>query len=51
LRERFAEAADDERGSLATDLASAGADHVVLSTDGDWMRPLAAFLLRREHRR
>jgi uncharacterized protein (DUF58 family) len=46
LRERFAQAADDERRALVAMLASAGVRHVPLSTDGDWLRPLAAFLRR-----
>jgi uncharacterized protein (DUF58 family) len=49
LRERFAVAAADERRALVTTLARAGVRHVALSTDGDWLRPLAAFL-RRERR-
>jgi uncharacterized protein (DUF58 family) len=46
LRERFAVAAAAERTNLQTDLASAGVAHVALSTEGDWLRPLAAFLRR-----
>ena len=46
LRERFAVAAADERRSLAASLATAGVGHVALSTEGDWLRPLAAFLRR-----
>jgi uncharacterized protein (DUF58 family) len=49
LRRRFAEAAAVERAAVARDLASAGVAHAVLSTDGDWLRDLAAFL--RRHRR
>jgi uncharacterized protein (DUF58 family) len=48
LRARFAAAAADERAGLARTLASAGVRHLVLSTSGDWLRPLAAFLRRRE---
>jgi len=48
LRERFAEAADEERRRLVTMLASVGVPHVALSTEGDWFRPLAAFLGRRD---
>lgn len=47
LRERFAAAAADERRSLVAALAAAGVRHVALSTEGDWLRPLAAFLRRR----
>jgi uncharacterized protein (DUF58 family) len=46
LRERFAVAAAAERPNLQIGLASAGVAHVPLSTDGDWLRPLAAFLRR-----
>jgi uncharacterized protein (DUF58 family) len=48
LRERFAAAAATERRALVAALASAGVRHVALSTEGDWLRPLAAFLRRRE---
>jgi len=48
LRERFAAAAAIERRALVAALASAGVRHVPLSTEGDWLRPLAAFLRRKE---
>ena len=44
LRARFATAAAEERRGLARTLASLGVRHVVLSTSGDWLRPLALFL-------
>jgi uncharacterized protein (DUF58 family) len=47
LRRRFAAAAADERKSLARAFSSAGVAHVVLSTSGDWLRPLAGFLRQR----
>jgi uncharacterized protein (DUF58 family) len=50
LRERFAAAAADERRSLVGVLTSAGVRHVALSTEGDWLRPLAAFLRRGDRR-
>jgi uncharacterized protein (DUF58 family) len=46
LRERFAAAAAEERREVARTLMRAGARHVVLSTSGDWLRQLAAFLKR-----
>jgi uncharacterized protein (DUF58 family) len=46
LRSRFAEAAAAERKALQASFATAGVGHVALSTDGDWLRPLAAFLRR-----
>lgn len=50
LRERFAAAAADERRVLVASLATIGVRHVALSTEGDWLRPLTAFL-RRGYRR
>ncbi len=44
LRERFAEAAAEERSGVARILSALGVPHVVLTTSGDWLRPLAAFL-------
>jgi uncharacterized protein (DUF58 family) len=46
LRERFAAAAADERRGLVTMLSSIGVRHVALSTDGEWLRPLAGLLRR-----
>jgi uncharacterized protein (DUF58 family) len=46
LRERFAAVAADERRALVASLASVGVRHVALSTEGDWLRPLAGFLRR-----
>ena len=48
LRERFAAAAAGERRALVAALASAGVRHVALSTEGDWLRPLTAFLRRKD---
>jgi len=44
LRSRFAEAAALDRRRVADELAAARASHVVLSTEGDWLRQLAAHL-------
>lgn len=44
LRRRFAEAAAAERARVAEAIVSTGARHVVLSTEGDWLRQLAGFL-------
>jgi len=49
LRDRFAAAAHEERQGLVRVLSSAGVRHVALSTEGDWLRPLASFLRRSEH--
>jgi uncharacterized protein (DUF58 family) len=46
LRAQFAESAADQERALREMLASAGVPHVALSTEGDWLEPLAAFLRR-----
>jgi uncharacterized protein (DUF58 family) len=51
LRYRFAQAAAEERRSLVALLSTSGVRHVALSTDGDWLQPLAAFVRRRERGR
>ena len=48
VRRRFAEAAAAERGPVRDALRRAGADHVVLSTQGDWLRDFAHHLKRGE---
>jgi len=50
LRNRFAEAAAEERKGLVSMLAGVGVPHVALSTQGDWLRPLASFLSRSDRR-
>jgi uncharacterized protein (DUF58 family) len=44
LRARFAAHAAEDRREVAAELARSGAAHVVLSTEGDWLRELATFL-------
>ena len=44
LRERFADAAAEERTGVARVLTALGVPHVVLSTSGDWLRTYAVFL-------
>ena len=51
LRQRFAAAAAAERAEVARELTSLGVGHVVLSTEGDWLRPLAQHLRRHGGRR
>jgi uncharacterized protein (DUF58 family) len=46
VRELFADAAAEERHEVAALLKSAGVAHVALSTDGDWLPQLAAFMSR-----
>ena len=46
LRERFAVAAQAERAQVARNFTSVGVRHVILTTSGDWLRPLVVFLRR-----
>jgi uncharacterized protein (DUF58 family) len=46
IRKRFAEAAAKERAEVAAALRHANADHLILSTGGDWLRDLAGHLRR-----
>jgi uncharacterized protein (DUF58 family) len=46
LRERYAAAARDQRDTTAAVVRRAGAAHLVVRTDRDWVRDLAMFLLR-----
>jgi uncharacterized protein (DUF58 family) len=48
VRERFRKAAAEDRAEVAAALRRAGADHLVLSTDGEWLRDLAGHLRRAE---
>jgi uncharacterized protein (DUF58 family) len=48
VRRRFAAAAAAEREAVAEAIRRARADHLVLSTGGDWLRELAAHLRRSE---
>jgi hypothetical protein len=48
VRRRFAKAAAEEREAVAAAIRGAGCDHLVLSTEGDWLRDLASHLRRGE---
>ena len=47
LRERYDAAAAEERELVARDIRAAGAHHLLLSTDDDWLRPLVIGLANR----
>jgi uncharacterized protein (DUF58 family) len=47
LRERYARAAADQRARIRRSVLAAGADHVVLRTDRDWLLDLVRFVERR----
>ena len=48
VRDRFAKAAAEEREEVAAALRRCGADKLVLTTQGDWLRDLAGHLRRSE---
>jgi uncharacterized protein (DUF58 family) len=50
LRSAFAEAAHEERREVVSLLSAAGVPHVALSTEGDWLPPLAAFMRRSDRK-
>jgi uncharacterized protein (DUF58 family) len=45
LRARYAEAAGEQRASNASAIRRAGASHLVLRTDRDWVRDVVAFVV------
>ncbi len=47
LRERYARAAERRQHAIATTITGAGSDHLVLSTEGDWLFDIARFVVRR----
>jgi uncharacterized protein (DUF58 family) len=50
VRRQYAEAAADQRRRIADDIRTAGAGHLILRTDRDWILDLAQFALaRRKH--
>lgn len=50
LRRRYAAAAEARRRGIAAALRAAGADHLVLRTDRDWLGDLVAFVAGRRRR-
>jgi uncharacterized protein (DUF58 family) len=51
IRARFAEAAARQRETIARDVRGAGAEHLVLRTDRDWLLDLARYVSARKRRR
>lgn len=47
FRDRYAQLASAQRAAIGAGLTSAGADHVVLRTDTDWIVEIARFVARR----
>jgi uncharacterized protein (DUF58 family) len=50
LRRRYAEAAAEQRAEIAANIRSAGADHLVLRTDRDWLYDMVRFVALRRDR-
>ena len=50
LRARYAEAAREQRAEIAAAIRGAGADHLVLRTDRDWLLDLVRFVTLRRQR-
>ncbi|GAA2646075.1 DUF58 domain-containing protein [Paractinoplanes durhamensis] len=51
LRERYAEAAAEQRGEIARALRAAGAAHLRLRTDTDWLLDMVRFVAAQRHAR
>jgi uncharacterized protein (DUF58 family) len=51
IRLDYAAAALDQRGRIAADLTAAGAHHLRVRTDGDWIADLARFVSQRRRQR
>lgn len=51
LRRRFAEAASEQRSEIGRRIRAAGADHVVLGTERDWVADLVMHIARRRRGR
>jgi uncharacterized protein (DUF58 family) len=50
VRQAFADAAAEQRAALAAEIRQAGADHLVLRTDSDWLLDLVRFVSWRRER-
>ncbi|MEA2827681.1 MAG: hypothetical protein QOG43_2120 [Actinomycetota bacterium] len=51
LRRRYAEAAAAQRAGIARSIRGAGASHLVLRTDRDWLRDIVGFVLMSRRKR
>lgn len=50
LRSRYADAAREQRATIARSIRGAGADHLILRTDRDWLLDLVRFVTLRRQR-
>jgi uncharacterized protein (DUF58 family) len=51
LRQRYAEAAGAQRAEITRQIRAAGADHLALRTDRDWLLDIVRFVTERRQRR
>jgi len=51
IRRRYAEAAAAQRAEIAAAIRLSGAQHLVLRTDGDWLKDIVEFVLTARRRR
>ncbi|MGC5021869.1 DUF58 domain-containing protein [Micromonospora sp. DT47] len=51
LRQRYADAAAAQRGAIAAELRAAGAGHLSLRTDRDWLLDMVRFVAAQRHAR
>jgi len=51
MRRRYAEAAAAQRAEIAAAIRRSGAQHLILRTDGDWLRDIVDFVLSARRRR
>ena len=50
LRDRYAAAAAEQRAAIAGTIRAAGADHLILRTDQDWLLDIVRFISSRRER-
>ena len=50
LRDRYASAAVEQRATIETGIRKAGADHLILRTDQDWLLDIVRFVASRRER-
>ena len=50
VQARFAEAAQEQRREIGATIRNAGADHLIVRTDGDWLLELVRFVAKRRRR-
>lgn len=49
VRERYAVASAEQRAAIRSTVLASGAQHLVLTTDGDWLEAIIGYVHRRRH--